>query len=113
MLNIKILGSGKYLPSKKVTSEEIDDKIGVSKGWSEKKSGVKVRHFVENETASYMGKMAVLEALKDAGLELSDIDCIIGTSGSMEQPIPCNAALIQEMLGLGSSGIPCFDVNST
>lgn len=31
----------------------------------------------------------------------------------MEQPIPCNAALIQKQLGLEDSGIPCFDVNTT
>jgi 3-oxoacyl-[acyl-carrier-protein] synthase-3 len=31
----------------------------------------------------------------------------------MEQAIPCNAALIQEQLGLLHSGIPSFDVNST
>ncbi|MBB6214311.1 3-oxoacyl-[acyl-carrier-protein] synthase-3 [Anaerosolibacter carboniphilus] len=113
MQQIKILGSGKYLPARIVTSAEIDRKIGVAEGWSEKKSGVKHRRFVENETASYMGKMAILDALEDAGLNCNDIDCIIGASGSMEQPIPCNAALIQEELGLEDSGIPCFDVNST
>ncbi|WP_223067238.1 beta-ketoacyl-ACP synthase III [Paenibacillus caui] len=109
----KILGSGTYLPKRIVTSAEIDHRIGVPEGWSERKSGVKIRHFVEDETASFMGAMAANRALEHAGLSPNDIDCIIGASGTMEQPIPCNAVLIQQELGLGSSGVPCFDMNST
>lgn len=109
----KIFGSGKYLPKRIVTSAEIDKRIGVPEGWSERKSGVKIRHFVEDETASFMGKMAANNALENAGLSIHDIDCIIGASGTMEQPIPCNAALIQKELGLSGSGVPCFDINST
>nr|WP_237392536.1 3-oxoacyl-[acyl-carrier-protein] synthase III C-terminal domain-containing protein [Aurantiacibacter rhizosphaerae] len=31
----------------------------------------------------------------------------------MEQPIPSTAVLVQDQLGLGRSGVPCFDVNQT
>lgn len=109
----KIEGTGKYLPQNMVSSAMMDERLKVPKGWSEEKSGVKERYFVEDETASYMAARAAYDALADAGLELSDIDCIVGTSGTMEQPIPCNAALVQEQLGLGNSGIACFDINST
>lgn len=112
-ISVRLIGSGIYIPDKKVTAEEIDKKVGAETGWSEKLSGVKTRYFVTHESASYMAKHAILAALEDANLPLSEIDCIIGASGSMEQPIPCNAALIQEALGLGESGIACFDVNST
>lgn len=112
-ISVRLIGSGIYIPDNKVTAEEIDKKVGAETGWSEKLSGVKTRYFVTHESASYMAKHAILAALEDANLPLSEIDCIIGASGSMEQPIPCNAALIQEALGLGESGIACFDVNST
>lgn len=111
--NIKILGTGAYLPKRKVSSEEIDEIIGVKKGWSENKAGVKTRYFVGDETSSFMGSEAAKQAVKDAGLTLQDIDCIICGSGTMQQPIPSTASLIQEQLGLENSGIPSFDVNST
>lgn len=111
--SIKILGMGKYLPNKIVTANDIDKKLNLPDGWTFKKSGVEVRHFVENETASEMGSYAIKEALKDANLTLHDIDLILCTSGTMEQAIPCTASLIQEKLGMLESGIPAFDINST
>lgn len=113
MRRVKILSTGKYLPKKQVTAQEIELRLGLSKGWVEKKSGVLVRHFAEGETASQMGAFAAKDALVAAGLSIRDIDCLISTSGIPEQAIPCTAALIQKQLGAIDSGIPAFDINST
>ena len=110
---VKIVGTGSYVPKRVVNAQEIDELIGAKKGWSEKKSGVKQRYFIEDETASYMAAEAAKAAISDAKLTLLDIDCIVSASGTNEQAIPCNAALIQKQLGLQDSGIPCFDFNST
>nr|WP_238400734.1 beta-ketoacyl-ACP synthase III [Legionella bononiensis] len=111
---IKITGTGNYLPLKTVLSTELDERLGLSPGSVEKKSGLISRHFASpEETTSYMGAKAALEAIKQAGINLSDIDAIISASGVGEQPIPCTAALIQKQLGLEDSGISCFDINST
>lgn len=111
--NNKILGTGKYLPGTSVSSAEMDKRLRQPEGWSLKISDVRVRHFVKDETASYMGARAAESALQQAGLTINDIDCIVSTSGTMEQPIPCNASLIQRELGQGAAGIPAFDINST
>lgn len=111
--NIRIVGMGTYLPKRKVTSAEVDAIIGAKEGWSESKTGVKIRYYVDGETSSFMGAEAAKEAIKDAGLTFHDIDCIISGSGTVQQAIPSTASLIQEQLGLQHSGIPCFDVNST
>ncbi len=110
---VKISGTGKYLPTQQITAEEMDEKLSVKKGWVEKKTGVHIRHFVQDETASQMGAAAGKEAMTSAGLTYADIDCIVCTSGTAEQAIPCTAALIQKELGADYSGIPCFDINST
>lgn len=112
MRNIKIVGMGKYLPEKVVTSEEIDRLLDLKPGWTEKKSGVKYRHYANGETASEMGAKAALAALAEADLLLDDIDCLVSTSGTMEQPIPCSATLIHEKLQ-PNRPIPAFDINST
>ena len=41
MRKVKIAGIGKYLPETVITSDEIDAKLGLKSGWTEKKSGVK------------------------------------------------------------------------
>jgi len=110
---VKILATGKYMPKRKVTSEEIDRLLGVPEGWVYKKTDVSVRYFIDDETSSYMGAEAAKEAMKSAGLCPKDIDCIVYASGTAEQPIPCTAALVQKALGPEWHGIPSFDINST
>lgn len=111
--NIKIVGMGTYIPKKEVSSDWLDEKFNLKPGWTYKKSGVKVRHFVDGETATEMGAYAAEKAIEDAQINVEEIQCIISGSGTVEQPIPCNASLIQEKLDLKESGIPCFDVNTT
>lgn len=114
MLKVKMIGLGYYLPQEKVTSEDLDRRLNLPLGSVENKSGLKVRHFANaEETNSFMGAKAALQAIEDAGIDIHDIDAIIGACGVGEQAIPCNAALIQRQLNLEDSGIPCFDVNST
>jgi 3-oxoacyl-[acyl-carrier-protein] synthase-3 len=110
---IRILGTGKYLPKRKITAADMDEILGMPPGWVLKKTDVALRHFVEDETASYMGAQAANAALEDAGLTFADIDCLVCASGSMEQPIPCTAVLIQKAMGEHTSGVPAFDINST
>ena len=87
--------------------------FGFKKGWTFHKSGVKERHYVEDETQADMAVFAAEDAFKKAGIDKSSIDCIIFCGGVSQQLIPCTAALIQRGLGLEDSGIPCFDINST
>ncbi|NHN28645.1 beta-ketoacyl-ACP synthase III [Paenibacillus agricola] len=110
---VKIVGTGTYLPKQLITSDEMDRRLGVPAGWTHLKSDVKTRHFILNETASEMGASAAYAALEDAGLAFADIDCIVCTSGTMQQPIPCTAVLIQKAMQQENSGVPCFDVNAT
>ncbi len=110
---VQIMGVGRYLPKRKVTAEEIDHLIGEKTGWTRRKTGVTIRHFVDDETNSQMGAQAAKEALRDAGLSLSDIDCIVCASGTMEQAIPCTASLIYRELDSTHQGIPAFDINAT
>lgn len=114
MTAVKIVGLGHYLPKNIVASLELDRKLNLVAGSVQKKSGLISRHFAANhETTSYMGAKAALNAVAQAGISLKDIDVIVSACGAAEQLLPCTAALIQQQLGLETSGIPCFDINST
>jgi 3-oxoacyl-[acyl-carrier-protein] synthase-3 len=109
---VKILGTGIHLPKCVVTDAEIDQRANLAPGWTRKHSGVLQRHFVTDETAAGMGAGAVNDALANAGLTLNDVDCLVCTSGTMAQPIPCTAALICEELK-PRHNLPAFDINAT
>ncbi len=112
--SVKFLGSGKYLPKKVMTGEELDRKLWLDPGTTERISGVRQRHYAgEEETNSKMAAYAIMAALENAHLRYDNLDAIINASGTTEQSIPCTGALIQKALGKPDSGTPCFDVNST
>lgn len=109
-----IAGSGVYLPRRIVTAGELDTMTAQPPGSTARRFGVKARHWAgPDETSSFMAAAAAEAALAEAGWEPGSLDVIVGACGVMEQPIPGTSVLIQRRLGLGSSGIPAFDVNAT
>jgi len=111
-LPLKIKGMGHYMPSRIVSSSELEEKCGLEPGWCERKQGVKERRWIEDETIISMAAEAAKEAITNSGITLSEIDLIINASQSNEQAIPENGALIQEVIGAGNSGIPCLSITA-
>src|SRR5687768_11541822 len=110
----EISGWGTYRPRTVVTSGDLDARHGHEPGWTEREFGIAVRHrAAPDETSSMMAAEAARAALGRAGCAPASLDAIVGGCGIMEQPIPSTAALVQDRLGLGRSGIPAFDVNQT
>lgn len=114
MRHIAILGTGHVLPHCEVLSSELDIKLNYPSGYIERVSGVRKRHFANSwETAAALGAAAAVRALHSANIDLSEIDCLVAASATMDQGMPCNAALIHHALGLSDSGLPAFDVNAS
>ncbi|WP_339255803.1 beta-ketoacyl-ACP synthase III [Paenibacillus sp. FSL P2-0136] len=112
--HVKIKGTGKYLPERVVSDAELDKILGTTPGWVNKITGVGTRHYVSiDETASFMGARAAEAALADAGLSFSEVDCLVCTSGTKEQPLPSTAVFIQQAMGQADSGVPAFDIDAT
>ncbi len=109
---IRLLGTGAVVPAEELTSEQLDRRLGLSPGTVLKKTGVR-RRFVETRNAAALGAEAAREALSAAGLGLSDVDCLIAASGTPDQAMPSNAALLHRALGLSDLGIPAFDIGAS
>ena len=80
-MDIRINGSGIYIPPKVETSEEISKLIGKSVDWIHKKSGVFERRKSDIDVDK-MGAIAGLEALNDG----KPPDLIINASGVPKTP---------------------------
>lgn len=112
-LAIKIVGLGKYLPEKIVTSAELEKQLNIPSGWVAQTTGVVSRRYASGETVSQMAASAAQSALRMAGMQPADLDAIIGASASVRQAIPCTAAFVQRELGAPDGESACFDLNAT
>ena len=109
---IRLLGTGVALPAEELTSEQLDQRLGLSPGTVFKKSGVR-RRFVETRNAAALGAEAAHQALAAAGLDLADVDCLIAASGTPDQAMPSNGALLHRAIGFSDLGIPAFDIGAS
>ena len=110
---VRIVSTARYLPGRVVESQELDQALGLKAGTLEGLSGVQRRHFTQGENAAQAGAKAARLALEKAGLQFSDVDLLLSVSGTQDQLIPSNAALLLQELDASSSAVPCFDINST
>lgn len=113
VLPVQIAGMGCYLPSRVVTSADLERDLSLPAGWIERGTGVCSRRWRTDETTAGMAAAAIRDALRRAGKTIDDLDLIVSASTAPQQAIPCTAALIQRELGAPEGRSTCFDVNAT
>ncbi len=106
-MNVRITGSGYYLPEKIETSEELSSKINKSSKWIISRTGVKERR-ISDIDVDKMGAIAAKKALENHNV-LPDL--IINASGVGKQTIPDTSIFIQRELGM--DGVPSFSIQAT
>lgn len=107
----KIAGVGKYLPEKVLDNAYFEKIVDTSDEWITKRVGVKERRMSdENVFSSDLGTEAAIRALKDAGMEASELDLIITASVSPDMYTPSCSCMIQSRLGAVKAA--AFDVNA-
>jgi len=108
---VGILGTGKYLPERILTNEDLEKMVDTSDDWIVRRTGMKRRHLLDDNTPSYvMGAEAAKLAIEDAGLTPSDIDLIIVSTETPDYLSPSMACLIQK--AINAENAAAFDVNA-
>ncbi len=107
----RITGTGMYVPERVVTNEDLAQLMDTSDEWIQQRSGIKTRHYIEDgQMPSELAERASERALEAAGLEASDIDCIVLATLSPEADFPGTSFFLQDRLG--APDVPCFDVRA-
>lgn len=107
----KILGTGSYLPAKRVSNEDLAKFVDTSDEWISTRTGIKNRHIAaDNEKTSDLAVHAAKAALADAGVNAAEIDLIIVATATPDMQFPATATMVQHKLGIG--GCPAFDVQA-
>ena len=111
MIRSEVVSTGYYVPERVVTNNDLAKLMDTSDEWIQQRSGVVERHWVgEDEGGSDLAAQATQMALERAGMEASDIDCIIVATLSPDHFFPGTGVFLQRKLGL--KGIPCLDVRN-
>jgi 3-oxoacyl-[acyl-carrier-protein] synthase-3 len=107
----RIVGVGKYLPSRVLTNAELETMVETSDQWITERTGIKERRIAaDDESTATMGARAARMALETAGLTADRIDLIICATLSPDAMFPASASLIQD--DIGASHAAAFDVNA-
>ncbi len=109
--NVGMLSVGAYRPERVVTNDELCQNIDSSDEWIYSRTGIKTRRFAaREESAASMAIEAGRQAISNASLTASDIDCVIVATSTHFLQTPACAPTVAS--GLGAIGVPAFDISA-
>jgi len=109
--NVKILGTGSYVPETIYTNEYLESIIPTNSKWIYDNVGIKERRIASPDQAtSDLAAIAGKRAIEDAGLIKEDIELIIVATSSADRKAPSTAAIVQHKIG--ASNAAAFDITA-
>lgn len=106
-----IKGTGRYLPDRVITNQDLCQWMDTSDEWIEQRTGIRERRWIPEDSnigASDLGLIASKIALERAGWQPEDLDLIIFATLSPDIFFPGSGCLLQSKLGLQST--PAIDI---
>jgi len=109
-IRARVAGTGMYLPERVVTNDDLTKWMDTSDEWILQRSGIRERRWITpGQKPSELAEAAARQAIGDAGLDPSDVDCIVLATLSAEAEFPGTSFFLQERLG---GEMPCFDLRA-
>lgn len=107
----RIIGTGSYLPERKVTNAELATWVETNDEWIVERTGIRARHLAAPEqTTCDLATIAAQRALAMANCTAKEIDLIIVGTTTPDMIYPSTACLLQARLG--NHGATAFDVQA-
>jgi 3-oxoacyl-[acyl-carrier-protein] synthase-3 len=106
-----IIGTGRWVPERVVTNDDLAARIDTSDAWITERSGIRERRWLECDdqgrtliTGAEMGARAAREAIAAAGIENRAIDQVIYATLNPDVFFPGNGVFLEHLLELGTAG---------
>lgn len=109
---IKVIGTGMYVPSFKVSNQKLESIVETTDEWITNRTGIHNRYIVTTENTVDLAYEAAHRAIKQSHIDSSDIGLIIVATFTPERLTPSTACLVQARLGLNDQQIIAFDLNA-
>ena len=112
MSGLRLWGTGRALPSRLVTNDDMSAIVETSDEWIASRTGIRQRYFcAEGESAETLAVQAAERALADAGVAKEEIGCVVCATSSATYAMPSMACQVHHALGLAQS-IPVMDAGA-
>lgn len=112
MKTCRLKGFGYAKAKRKVTNDELSRYVDTNDAWIVQRTGIKNRYISEEENTSDLGVKAAEAAIKNSGIDKSEVDLLIVATFTPDKASPSTACLIQEKLGMNEQQVMAFDVNA-
>ena len=109
---IKLLGTGRHVPSRCLTNDDLSRMVDTSDQWIRERTGIVTRYLCgegEGNTASALA--AAKTAMDRAGVGPEDIGVCVAATFTPDHATPSLACELHQRLGLAET-TPAFDVNA-
>ena len=77
MTGIQIVSTGRGVPGRVVTNDDLSKIVDTNDEWISSKTGIKQRYFCENESNVDLALEAAKKAIEGAGIDKSEIGVLI------------------------------------
>lgn len=95
--NVKIIGTGSYLPETVYTNAYLETISPTNAQWIEDNLGIRERRIaLPDQPTSDLAAKAGVRAIENAGLKPDDIDLIIVATSTPDRLAPATAAIVQD-----------------
>lgn len=100
-----LLALGHYAPERRVTNAEIEARLGVEPGWTERRTGIAERRFAApDEALSDLAVKAGDMALERAGIDRRAVGLVVLATSTPDHLLPPSAPLVAHRLGAIGAG---------
>jgi 3-oxoacyl-[acyl-carrier-protein] synthase-3 len=107
----RIVAVGHALPELRVTSAELEQRLGLEAGWIERRTGIRERrHAAPEEATSDLAVRAATDALNRAGALPAPVGLFLLATSTPDHLLPPTAPLVAHRLGLTACG--ALDITS-
>jgi len=107
-VGVVIKGTGKSVPKKILTNQEMEKMIDTESNWIIERTGIEERRISEGETALMLAAEAAREALGDT--DYDSIELVIVATVTPDMIVPSMGALVKKELRLNNA--VAFDLNT-
>ena len=112
MTGIKILATGRCLPQRVVTNDDMAAVVETSDEWIATRTGIRRRRFAgPGETTGDLAVEAARRAMENGGIAPEEIGAVLVATFTPDHLVPNTACMVQQRLGLPTD-IMAVDLNS-
>jgi len=108
---VSIIGTGSYVPEKRLTNEDLTKIVDTSDEWITTRTGIKERRIAgKDENTSDMATKAALNAIEQAKISPEEIDLILVATATPDMLFPATACFVQKKIGAINAA--CLDISA-